>query len=125
LNTVDTEFTVKKEGWGMIQLVRKAAAYQPLTPGQRALLRLIEGLVCAALVAALPIVAGALGRTNVNWAEVGHAALAAAGVAVLLALAKYAKAHGDPALGDALTELGGAIGSEVGASGTVDGAGKE
>jgi hypothetical protein len=60
-------------------------------------------------VAALPVVADALGSASVNWADVGRAALAAACVAVLLALAKYAKAQGDPVLGDALAEIGGEL----------------
>jgi len=55
-----------------------------------------------------------LGNAAVNWADVGRAALAAACVAVLLALAKYAKAHGDPALGDALGEIGNTIGEKTG-----------
>jgi hypothetical protein len=62
------------------------------------LLKLIEGLVCTALVAALPIVADALGHGAVNWADVGRAALAAGATAALLALIKYCKAYGDPPL---------------------------
>jgi hypothetical protein len=83
-------------------LFGRARAYAPLTPAERAVLRLLEGLACTALVAALPIVAQALAHGAVNWPDVGRAALAAGAVAVLLALAKYARAHGDPALGDAL-----------------------
>jgi hypothetical protein len=64
-------------------LFARAAQRQTLTPAERALLRLVEGLACTALVAALPILAQAL---------------AAAAVAVLLALVKYAKAFGDPPL---------------------------
>jgi hypothetical protein len=98
----------------MLQLLRRARNYEPLTPGERALLRLIEGLLCAALVAALPVVADALGAASVNWTDVGRAALAAAAVAALLALAKYAKAQGDPALADALEEIGGELGAKTG-----------
>jgi hypothetical protein len=90
-------------------LFARARAYAPLTPGERALLRLIEGLACAALVAALPVVADALGRGPVRWDDVARAALAAAAVAVLLALAKYARAQGDPALGTVLAEVAGAL----------------
>ena len=89
-------------------LFARARARAPLTPGERALLRLIEGLACAALVAALPVVAGALGHGPVRWDDVGRAALAAAAVAVLLALAKYARAQGDPALGMVIEEIAGA-----------------
>lgn len=81
-----------------MNLIKRAQAYAPLTPTERAILKLGEGLLAAALIAALPIVAGALGGTGVNWADVARAALGAAGVAALLALVKYAKAHGDPAI---------------------------
>ena len=87
----------------MRTLFARARAYAPLTPAERALLRLLEGLLCAALVAALPLLADALSRTSVNWGDAARTALAAAAVAILLALAKYAKAHGDPALGAVLT----------------------
>lgn len=90
-------------------LFARARAYAPLTPGERALLRLIEGLTCAALVAALPVVASALGHGPVRWDDVARTVLAAAAVAVLLALAKYARAQGDPALGTALAEVAGAL----------------
>jgi len=50
------------------------------------------------LVAALPIVADALGHGSVNWADVGRAALAAGVTAARLALIKYFKAYGDPPL---------------------------
>jgi len=88
-------------------LVRRAQAYAALTPGERALLRLAEGLLCAALVAALPIIADALGRQAVNWGDVGRAALAAGATAALLALNKYLRAHGDPPLTGAKTTAGG------------------
>jgi hypothetical protein len=103
----------------MGQLLQRARRHEPLTPGERAFLRLIEGLVCTALVAALPVVADALGSAGVNWTDVGRAALAAAAVAVLLALAKYARAQGDPALGDALDELGEALGEKTGDKASV------
>lgn len=98
----------------MRDLLRRAAAYQPLTPIQRALLRLLEGLAATALVAALPIIADALSRGEVNWPDVGRAALAAASVAVLLALTKYAKAHADPSLGG---EVGREAAAKVGGPG--------
>lgn len=79
-------------------LWRRARAYAALTPGERALLRLAEGLLCAGLVAALPIVADALGHQPINWGDLGRAALAAAATAMLLALNKYLRAHGDPPL---------------------------
>jgi hypothetical protein len=82
----------------MVRLFMQARTNEPLAPAERALLKLIEGLACAALVAALPIVADALGHGGVNWADVGRAALAAGATAALLALIKYCKAYGDPPL---------------------------
>jgi hypothetical protein len=43
-------------------LFARAAQQETLTPAERALLRLVEGLAATALVAALPIVAQALDR---------------------------------------------------------------
>jgi hypothetical protein len=112
----------------MMSMFARARAYAALTPAERALLRLIEGLVCAALVAALPVLAEALGTGSVRWGDVARTALAASAVAVLLALAKYAKAHGDPALGDALGAVAGAparltatSGGDAGTSGPARG----
>lgn len=79
-------------------LLQRARARAALTPAERALLRLAEGLLCAGLVAAAPIIAQALGQQSVNWSDVARAALAAAATAILLALAKYAHAQGDPPL---------------------------
>lgn len=92
----------RKEIPPVTTLFARARAYQPLTPAERATLKLLEGLFSVALVAALPVVADALGRQSVNWTDIARTALAAAAVAVLLALSKYAKAHGDPALGATL-----------------------
>ena len=85
----------------MRDMMRRAQAYQGLTPGERAVLRLVEGLACAALVAALPIVADTLSRQGVNWDDVGRAALAAGVTSALLALSKYVHAQGDPPLAGA------------------------
>jgi hypothetical protein len=79
----------------------RARAYASLTPAERALLKLIEGLICAALVAALPIVADALSHGGVDWPAILRAALAAASVAILMALTKYARAQADPVLATA------------------------
>lgn len=84
------------KGWR--ELLRRAAARAALTPAERALLRLAEGLLCAGLVAVTPVVAQALGQQSVRWGDVGRAALAAAATAILLALAKYARAQSDPPL---------------------------
>ena len=89
-------------------LFARAAQRQTLTPAERALLRLAEGLTATALVAALPIVAQALSDGTLDWGNVARTALAAAAVAVLLALGKYARAFGDPPLegaGDAASDV--------------------
>ena len=80
----------------MGNLVQRAQRYEALTPSERAILKLAEGLICSAVVAALPVIAQALGQGGVHWSDALHTALAAASVAALLALSKYAKAHGDP-----------------------------
>lgn len=82
----------------IFKLFALARAYQSLSPAQRAVLRLVEGLVITAVVAAMPIVADALSRNTVNWADVARAAVAAGATAVGMAILKYAKAHADPAL---------------------------
>lgn len=79
-------------------LFSQARSGAPLTPMQRAMLRLVEGLAAVALVAVLPVVASALSQSSPNWSDVAREALAAAGVAVALAVLKYAKAQGDPLL---------------------------
>lgn len=107
----------------MFGVFQRAAMYHPLSPVERALLRLVEGLVCTALVAALPLVADALAAGAVNWGQVGRAALAAGAVAVLLALSKYARAQGDPALGDALAQTGAVIAHDAGISDSGAGVG--
>lgn len=56
----------------MRDLYARAHTNLSLTPGERALLKLIEGLLCAGLVAALPLVAGALGHAGIQWGEVGR-----------------------------------------------------
>jgi hypothetical protein len=82
----------------MDKLFARARNNLALAPAERALLKLIEGLACAALVAALPILADALGHGAVDWAAVGRTALAAGATAALVALLKYCKAFGDPPL---------------------------
>jgi hypothetical protein len=82
----------------MMSLFARASNHAALAPSERALLKLIEGLACAALVAALPIISDALGHGSVNWSDVGRTALATGVTAALLALIKYCKAYGDPPL---------------------------
>ena len=89
-------------------LFARAAQRQTLTPAERALLRLAEGLAATALVAALPIVAQALSDGTMDWGNVVRTALAAAAVAVLLALVKYARAFGDPPMEGGVADSGAA-----------------
>lgn len=98
----------------MTQLIRRARAYQPLSPAERALLRLLEGFASVALIgaatAAAQYLAGPTGLGGaVNWGVVAHVCAAGAAVSVLMALAKYFKAHGDPTLAAALDALGARI----------------
>ena len=88
-----------------VNIFRKSSQGLNLTPAERSFLRLLEGLLAAALVAALPVVADALSHGAVNWSDVGRAALAAAATAVLLALIKWAKAQGDAPLTPSLANV--------------------
>jgi|SRR5579885_371357 len=82
-----------------MNLFARALAGDNLTPFERAALKLLEGLACAAAVAVLPIIADALSSHDaVDWTAIARTALAAAAVAVLLAFVKYCKAHGDDPL---------------------------
>jgi hypothetical protein len=72
-------------------------------------------LAATALVAALPIVAQALSDGTLDWGNVARTALAAAAVAVLLALVKYARAFGDPPLEGAVDAASG-VAAEPGQS---------
>lgn len=67
----------------------------PLTPGQRAFLKLLEGFAVAGLVAAGGIAASLIGSGSVDLLAMGRAALAAFAVAFIMAAVKYYKAHGD------------------------------
>lgn len=100
----------------MRSMLARARAYETLTPGERALLRLVEGLASVALVGALTAGAQYLGAAPgaahgavlgaVDWAGVARVCAAGGLVALLMAVAKYCKAQGDPALGDAIAGLG-------------------
>jgi hypothetical protein len=101
----------------MANIWTRARRYEQLTPGERAALRLIEGLIYVALVGAATAGAQYLaspagsGLGAIDWATVARVCIAGAAVALLMALAKYFKAHGDPALGDALGALSAQIAS--------------
>ena len=81
-----------------MSLFTRANAYAPLTPLERAFLKLLWGLGATALIAMLPILAQALAQQSVDWGVVLRTALAAGGVAISLALLKLVKAYRDPLL---------------------------
>ena len=96
-----------------MNIFSRAAAGLNLTPGERAFLKLVEGLWATALVAALPVVAEALAQRSVDWTVVLHAALAAAVTAVVLAILKYAKAQGDDPLSSAVASAAQAVATDL------------
>src|SRR5258708_813452 len=81
-----------------MSIFAKARAGANLSPAQRALLKLIEGFAIAGVVAALPVLALALGQESVNWTAVGRVALGTFSTAALMAAVKYLKAQGDAPL---------------------------
>lgn len=90
----------------MLTTIQRARARLPLTPGERAALKLGQGLALTALMAALVTAGHALeGTGTTDWRRIGFAAGVAALVAVLNALAKYFTAQGDAPLADALALL--------------------
>jgi hypothetical protein len=102
-----------------MNMLARARSYASLTPGERALLRLLEGLAAVALVGAataciqyLASQPGA-GWAAIDWPGIARVCVAGAAVAVLLALAKYFKAHGDPVLAEALGQIGARVASQI------------
>src|SRR5260370_22354707 len=97
----------------MANIWTRARRYEQLTPGERAALRLIEGLIYVALVGAatagaqyLASPAGAQylaspagsGPGVIDWATVGRVCIAGPAGARLVALAKYFKTPSHPTL---------------------------
>jgi hypothetical protein len=76
-----------------------------LTPGERAVLKLVEGFVVAGIVAALPVISQALAAQSINWAQMFRTAAATCSVAALLAVIKYLKAQNDPPLSTVATAI--------------------
>jgi len=74
-----------------------ARAGVSLTPGQRTVLRAVEMIAYAAIVAFVGVLPALTnGFSSVNWGVLAGAL----GVAFLAALGKWFKAHGDQPLGD-------------------------
>lgn len=85
-----------------MNLFKMAAQGVSLTPGQRTILRAVEMIAYAAIVAFVGVLPALTnGFTSVNWGVLAGAL----GVAFLAALGKWFKAHGDAPLGD-LADVG-------------------
>ena len=85
----------------MFSLLQRAHLYANLTPGERALLKVIEGLVVSAAIAGLVAVLPVVSTQNVasiNWMAVFSVFAAAAGKTLYDGVSKYWKSFGDPPL---------------------------
>lgn len=82
-----------------MNIFAQAANNQPLTPAQRAFLKLVEGFFLSALLVAGQTFFQYAAVGAVDWQAALHTALIAGAVAFLLAVAKYYKSHGDPLIG--------------------------
>lgn len=85
----------------MFSLLQRAHLYANLTPGERALLKIVEGLavsaIIAGLVAALPLLS-TQSVASINWTAVLSVFVAAGGKTLYDGVSKYFKAFGDPPL---------------------------
>ena len=85
----------------MLSLLQRAHFYENLTPGERALLKIIEGLLVSAVIAGLVAAFPLLSTQNVasiNWTAVLSVFVAATGKTLYDGVSKYFKAFGDPPL---------------------------
>lgn len=87
-----------------MNLFQKANANLPLSPGQRAFLKLLQGFALTALISGLLAAAEYLaGNGVIDWQRLLIVVLAQAALAVGHAVAKYFTAQGDQApLGSAI-----------------------
>jgi hypothetical protein len=88
----------------MFSVFSQAAQGANLSPAARAFLRLVEGIVAAAVVTAVPLIASYLqGQdfAHLDYAAALRYAVATLAVALLMAGLKYAKAHADSPLVEA------------------------
>ena len=97
----------------MFSLFDRAHRQLNLSPAERAVLKLVEGFLVAGLVAALPVVAQLLAQQSVDWAQSARIAGGVFVMAVLLAVLKYAKAHGDLPLEEIITPIEQAVEAKV------------
>jgi hypothetical protein len=98
----------------MLSLLERAHFYENLSPGERALLKIVEGLLISAVIAgvaaALPIVS-TQNVNAINWSAVLAAFVAPALKTLYDGVAKYFKAFGDPPLERAPQEPSGDTGN--------------
>lgn len=76
----------------------RASAGLNLTPGERAALKAVQGIIVSALVAGAVAVLPYLTGATVDWATVLHVFAAAVVASLALAVNKYWTAQGDPPL---------------------------
>lgn len=88
-----------------MNLFAKANQGLNLTPGERAVLKLIEGFFIAGLASLAPVVARLAAQQNINWSDELRIVLVTFTVAVLFAISKYFKAQGDAPLATAADAL--------------------
>jgi hypothetical protein len=81
-----------------MNLFGKARAQLPLTPWERTILKLLQSLLIAVLIALAPVVANLLGQDSIVWANAFRVLAATASMAILNALWKYFQAQGDSPL---------------------------
>ena len=78
-------------------LFGQARAGLPLTPGERAYLKLVQGVAITGLIAAIQAAGPLLNQQQPDLAAILHTALIAFGVSVVHAIWKLASAQGDVA----------------------------
>lgn len=93
--------------YGFLDILARGRAHQPLTPAERTLLRFVDGLLVAAVVdvtvALMPLMSGGTVAPVPTLLRVAAATLVQA---AMMALVKFAKAQGDPALPSSPTPPG-------------------
>ena len=85
----------------MFSLLQRARLQMNLTPGERALLKIVEGLAVSAVIAGLVAAFPLLSTQNVsaiNWTAVLSAFVVAGGKTLYDGVSKYFKSFGDPPL---------------------------
>ena len=83
----------------------KAAKGLNLTPGERALLKALKGLVVSALIAALPILQAATTASNVNWLDVARVFAVAFATSLVFAVVKFVQANYDSPLVETIAPI--------------------